>query len=419
MGPASLSTDDLVHPEPSPSPSHVGPRKQAHSPESPFRPYPIVNHGFTSQHRRFATEPIVPSFTSSPQPSRFVREDIPNGFNPSGVMEDPSTAASSPRSLVRKPAPRAQVPVSVVDGDVGVVAEGVRVNLPSVISSTAENMTGVGSAGFLPETFRAYSAPAAKVSKWRAASQFIAPTASPDNLPSTSIAGVHRPARSRSTRERATHVNDPESPQKSSRYPSPPDYYGPSAGKINSSSTRAPPGEAGGVRDSAFSSSRHASLESPVPWVGISDAPPQSREEHNDRDGGRPRRQSRNKEGKKPIGGQAVISPPPSPDDRRAESPISLNKQGWVLVNVDSGRENEGWTPMESSNLQALAPQVAECAMTTIIPPTKAIAAKDAIEAGKTSQGVSSVSSPMRRFFGLARKSSVSFSFRIPSTTLM
>lgn len=426
MGPASLSTDDLVHPESSPPPSHGGSRKQAHNPESPFRPYPIVNHGFTPQHRRIATEPIVSSYASSSQPSHLVKEKISNGFNSSGIMEDPSTTPSSLHPLVRKPAPRAQVPVSVVTEDVGVVAEGVRANLPSIISSTAENMTGVGTSGFLPGTFRAYPAPAAKASKWQAASQFITPAASPDNSPSTSTIGTHTPVRSMSNRAKATYVNDPGSSQKSSRYPSPPDYYRPSAPrKTSSSSAHAPPGGAGGVRDSAFSSSRHASLESSVqaPWTGVSDAtahegiPPQTREEYHDRDGGRAGRQARKKEeGRKPIGGKAVISPPPSSDSRRAESPLSLNKQGWVLVNVDGGRENEGWLPpVESSNPPTLASQAAKSSPTTIIPQTKAIAAEDAIEAGKTSHA----SSPMKRFFGLARKPSVSFSIGIRSTMLI
>ena len=426
MGPASFSTDDLVHPESPPSPSHGGSRKQAHTPESPFRPYPIVNHGFTSQHRRFATEPVVPSYASPPHPSHFVKENISNGFNSSGVMEDPSTTASSSHSFLRKPAPRAQVPVSVVNEDVEVVADGVRANLPSVISSSAENMTGVGASGFLPEKSRAYSIPAAKVSTWQAASHFITPTPSPDNSPSTSMAGTRPPVRSMSTREKATYVNGPGSSQKSSQYPPPPDYYRPSAGKISPSNAHAPSVGASGIRDSAFSSSRHASLENSVPWTGIPDAtahegtPPRAREERNVRDGRRIRRQPRSREeDRKPIAGKAAVSPPPSPNDRRAESPMSVNKQGWVLVNVDSGRENEGWFPVESSNPQALASQVEKSAPTSIIPPTKAIAAKDAIEAGKTPQGASSASSPMKRLFGLARKSSVSFSFGMPSTALI
>ncbi|KJA26176.1 hypothetical protein HYPSUDRAFT_199376 [Hypholoma sublateritium FD-334 SS-4] len=85
-------------------------------------------------HQRLATDPS-PAASYSPSPPL---------FRSASDAQRRRLVPSQPHVL-RKPAPRAQVPVSVVqDSDVPDEMPILRVNLPSTISTGVENMTGVG-----------------------------------------------------------------------------------------------------------------------------------------------------------------------------------------------------------------------------------------------------------------------------------
>lgn len=94
-----------------------------------------LESGAPLMHRRLATEP-APVIPHSPPVQ-----------HPRAVTESQRRLVPHQPQLLRKPAPRAQVPVSVIqDPDVpdDVVSPILRVNLPSTISTGVENMTGVG-----------------------------------------------------------------------------------------------------------------------------------------------------------------------------------------------------------------------------------------------------------------------------------
>ncbi|KAF9478042.1 hypothetical protein BDN70DRAFT_880472 [Pholiota conissans] len=90
----------------------------------------------SNPHRRFATDPapVVPH--------------TPPTHHPRAATESPQQRPPllTQPHVLRKPAPRAQIPVSVaLDSDIPDEPSVLRVNLPSMISSGAENMTGIGS----------------------------------------------------------------------------------------------------------------------------------------------------------------------------------------------------------------------------------------------------------------------------------
>ncbi|TFK28982.1 hypothetical protein FA15DRAFT_455881 [Coprinopsis marcescibilis] len=104
------------------------------------------------QHRRQVSEPLALPTPSGPATglshTRSATEDMRH-INP---PQTPTTISQGPH-LLRKPAPRAQVPVSVIQEQDDVVNEYEgepptyqynRANLPSVVSSNDDNMTGVG-----------------------------------------------------------------------------------------------------------------------------------------------------------------------------------------------------------------------------------------------------------------------------------
>ena len=92
------------------------------------------------QHKRSATEPTA--HLPSPQHSRATTD---------GPQRPQYPVIPSPQPhVLRKPAPRAQVPVSVLQ-DSNTLDEhhqSVRAHMPSTISTGIENMTGVGAVGF-------------------------------------------------------------------------------------------------------------------------------------------------------------------------------------------------------------------------------------------------------------------------------
>ncbi|KAK7056509.1 hypothetical protein VNI00_003065 [Paramarasmius palmivorus] len=140
----------------SPIPNSSSPSLQRTSPE------PILPPALTHAHKKQATEPIPPHEQLS-APSSFRH---PNTGQHNRAVTDPqhppplpprsgspnananARPHTPPNVLRRKAAPRAQVPVSVHDEDpVEGGQQEYRAVLPSVISDSAQNMTGVGVGG--------------------------------------------------------------------------------------------------------------------------------------------------------------------------------------------------------------------------------------------------------------------------------
>lgn len=109
--------------------------------------------GPVPQHKRHPTAPMGATYPQSQlhPHSPLAKGHIRSATDRAGPPG--SLHASSSGGILRKPAPRAQVPVSVnldapmdVEPTRGQEQEQFRALLPSVISSTTENMTGVGAA---------------------------------------------------------------------------------------------------------------------------------------------------------------------------------------------------------------------------------------------------------------------------------
>ncbi|CAK5264754.1 unnamed protein product [Mycena citricolor] len=100
-----------------------------------------------SLHRRLASEPVATNSGTTYTHAR-------------AATDSPDSQGSGLRNskLLRKPAPRAQVPVSAYEGEERLpVAEPVRAHLPSVISEGGDDLTGVGASGRTPDVFYATS----------------------------------------------------------------------------------------------------------------------------------------------------------------------------------------------------------------------------------------------------------------------
>jgi hypothetical protein len=293
-GPASSSTDDLSY-QGSPAPSILNSshgeikRKPVHSPEHPYLGSPQSS---ASQHRRLSTEPNIS--TSPPPPFQHVRavSDDRNMHHGSAQRKDSYKSpvlSSSPTGVLRKPAPRAQVPVSVIN-EIDAGNEGFRTNLPSVISNTAENMTGVGATGFSPHIY--YTTP--PFSGADSSDRPVTPI-SPTPIhalnmrprsatPPSRARSPLRPVSSRAKTPPLLVSHSPSPPSSPTRhtpvpyehqqqkdpmiYQSPNDT--PASGQSSAAGTPALLGP-GAFRDSAFSSNSEASYEIPIKWAGIGD----------------------------------------------------------------------------------------------------------------------------------------------------
>ncbi|KAJ7786001.1 hypothetical protein B0H16DRAFT_1876102 [Mycena metata] len=129
----------------------------------PESPAPSILNGSTSEFRRH--EVLSPASMQSQQSlhRRLASEPTAGGSaTHAHARAATDTPASSPHrysqsNMLRKAAPRAQVPISVHDTDPAPEGEMFRANLPSVIPPGAENFTGVGASGRTPDVF--YSTP--------------------------------------------------------------------------------------------------------------------------------------------------------------------------------------------------------------------------------------------------------------------
>ncbi|KAH0590529.1 hypothetical protein J132_03232 [Termitomyces sp. J132] len=145
IGPGPDNTEDLVHQESTVSPSV---RNEFNGDINRNTGQLGSSLAGISHHQRLVSEPTGFS-TCAPHHIRAPAEQG-NAQKFSLVYGYRAETSMGP-TLLRKPAPRAQVPVSIVhEGDPPGI-DGVRVHLPSSISSGVEDMTGVGANGFFPE----------------------------------------------------------------------------------------------------------------------------------------------------------------------------------------------------------------------------------------------------------------------------
>ncbi|KAH7924853.1 hypothetical protein BV22DRAFT_1129453 [Leucogyrophana mollusca] len=118
------------------------------NPEPSFNP--DMSMPSSSLHRRVATAPVqqIPQpypygqVSPSPYHTRATSES-----RPPPIITNPSFSPPRgiPSTMLRKPAPRAQVPVSVdLDAQEEEDPDQFRTSLPSAVPSSAENMTGIG-----------------------------------------------------------------------------------------------------------------------------------------------------------------------------------------------------------------------------------------------------------------------------------
>ncbi|KAJ7275338.1 hypothetical protein B0H12DRAFT_253379 [Mycena haematopus] len=249
-GPAPSSTDSL--PE-SPAPSILNGSAAELSrravPEIPGVLSPISLNSQQSLHRRLASEPT----THTPLPTSHGRAatDSPGG----------GTRRFSNSNILRKAAPRVQVPLSVHDTDPHMNEHGYRTNLPSVVPEGEPNLTGVGASGRTPDVFYSTS-PFHHNQAEEASFPLILPIedASRPNSYESSPLGRASPS---------------EAPSRSrSRSPHPvitPPLDHPSPGEESTlSAIETPPQllSPGAFRDSAFSSTSTDDIPIPIKWTG-------------------------------------------------------------------------------------------------------------------------------------------------------
>ncbi|KAF7339907.1 hypothetical protein MVEN_01908000 [Mycena venus] len=259
-GPAASSIDSL--PE-SPAPSILNgsaAELRRAVPEIPSVLSPTSLNSQQSLHRRLASEPTS-NVPISPSHAR-AATDSPGGS--SGGSSRPFSNSN----VLRKAAPRAQVPVSVHDTDPPTHEEGFRAHLPSVVPEHEQNFTGVGASGRTPEVFYSTS-PFHQNQAAEAPFPLVMPVGdvSPPNSFGNSPLGRASPV---------LVASDVPSASSSHRVPTPPLDH-PSPGEettVHSDPTTpgTPPQllSPGAFRDSAFSSASTSADDVPIPikWTG-------------------------------------------------------------------------------------------------------------------------------------------------------
>ncbi|KAJ7783453.1 hypothetical protein DFH07DRAFT_873355 [Mycena maculata] len=262
-GPAASSIDSL--PE-SPAPSILNGShsefRRAPGPENPVLS-PTSLQSQQSLHRRLASEPSA----SPPLYKGHARAatDSPGG-----------SPFRHSQNVLRKAAPRAQVPVSVHDSDPpSHEAEPLRANLPSNVPSSVENLTGVGVSGRTPDVFYSTSSPFSHDEQGETAFPLILPveddaSPSPSRTPPTPGGGSlgrgspHSPFRSNSD-------SPSTSPHPATTPPLVHSPEQPMSVYSDSSTPGTPPLlSLTAFRDSALSSTTDSMYDTPIPikWTG-------------------------------------------------------------------------------------------------------------------------------------------------------
>ncbi|KAL1748892.1 hypothetical protein HDZ31DRAFT_28473 [Schizophyllum fasciatum] len=243
-----------------------------------MRRAPDQSYQSLPMHHRMATEPMV-SPLPHPAHHRAATEAAPRrtlskNRRPNTPPHDgaPLGNETSPKTL-RKPAPRAQVPVSVAS-ITDVEDEGFRAQLPSTVPSGVENMTGIGagpphSGGLLPPQV-AMPMPQAEPTPdvFYTASPF---TAGPPPQPSPVRSSHEQPSVPAPVRAPSDEVPVQTIEELSAGSLTPP-CNGMPGTQVSTPGTQAgtPPLLPSGVfRDSAFSSNTEESAEVPIKWTGL------------------------------------------------------------------------------------------------------------------------------------------------------
>ncbi|TFK40994.1 hypothetical protein BDQ12DRAFT_646659 [Crucibulum laeve] len=270
-GPAPPSTEESSHQdnlERSILDSSPDFKRKVLSPDAsgyPMQPAPYPS----SSHRRLVTDPIALTATSPLHP-RAATDDgayrLQNAHD--GAPRSPTSPIGNGSHLLRKPAPRAQVPVSVVQEDAQ-EQEGFRTHLPSTISSGVENMTGIGAHS--PDVFYSTS-PYEIVNSGKQSSIQPALISVSPRAHTTAPGSPLRPVSERAKTPPLLVSNSPRpSPRRTPPTERSPDLVSePIIEKEREATTGSPPLlGAGAFRDSAFSSNSDMSTEIPIKWTGI------------------------------------------------------------------------------------------------------------------------------------------------------
>ncbi|KAF9270389.1 hypothetical protein L218DRAFT_1071827 [Marasmius fiardii PR-910] len=258
-GPPSSAPDDAPLPDSS-SPSLFNSSQIALKCKSPT-PEPVA----TNSHKRLVTEPAL--HNTSPLSQSRIHHHRATTDPPNCDVSSPRTATPPPHSplpsvsnVLRKAAPRAQVPVSVHDGD---APDGMeyRAVLPSVIPEGAANMTGVGAT---PDVFYSTSpvrmAEAEKQPVFPQQKTGTPPFHSPPMTPPLISTPPPAPASPSSSNASPSNVS-PSTPSDHERD----ELFNRNAGRSLDGPLLSP----GAFRDSAFSSSTEMSKEIPIKWTGL------------------------------------------------------------------------------------------------------------------------------------------------------
>jgi hypothetical protein len=243
--------------------------------------------GPVPQHKRRPSAPAGPTTYPQNQPHPYPHPPRA-ALHVRAATERIAPSIPYPAGVLRKPAPRAQVPVSVnvdalMDTEPSPDEEQFRAVLPSVISSDAENMTGVGAvargggvSAYTPDII--YTTPGQDYVSMGQPSSPGSPMAAAKRPRSSSPQSGRSPPRPVSTRAKTppllTNLSQPSSPV-ANRGSSAPQSLSPlpQAGQPISGKTPTPPLLSAGVftgdmRDSTFSSSTDTSREIPIKWTG-------------------------------------------------------------------------------------------------------------------------------------------------------
>ncbi|KAG6842518.1 hypothetical protein C0991_000044 [Blastosporella zonata] len=208
-----------------------------------------------AQHRRLASEPTI-SRPHVPQHVRAATEQIKaqNFTLTHGYRAERPRMGSVGPALLRKPAPRAQVPVSVVHEIEPPGTEELRAHLPSVISTGVDDMTGVGANGFPPSVF------------------YTQPLSDRPDIPTVPILPEHA-----SSPPKSLHYTRSRSPLRSivTRQKTPPILTSNTTHSSIAPAGQDAPLQPGGLlgvgtfRDSSISNASDTSFDIPIQWMGM------------------------------------------------------------------------------------------------------------------------------------------------------
>ncbi|KAL4267616.1 hypothetical protein AB1N83_002157 [Pleurotus pulmonarius] len=474
-GPPSSSGDEIIRESPPPSildgsmpdlKRLVRLQDLSHS--------PLVNPPF--QHRRFTSSPA--SSPAMPMaPSAHVRaateggitQPLDNQTDQSSDLDSLSILSPNRKSISRKPAPRAQVPVSALydTEPQPPQREFFRTNLPSTISNGTPDMTGIGSRGGTPELYQPGTAWSDDTSSHGSPRAITTATESPP--PSQ---GHSRPPRSKTPPALVSdgHSSHPSAPV--TTHVIQPSDSTPRATQTISTGALLSPGV---FRDSAVSSAETSFDAIPIKWVGstiqpqgqmlspavqvdrVSSGPnfpggwkPSPVEEkdeeeavtpthtfgqHNDPSPERVLQEVKSRvespeyklgdhrSRKSEAGVVGLIADPALPQsppvprlDKGKGKEISNHAssssgQGWVLVNVDKDAHPQSPPPHRVPNsLHRTSESRSQTSLqyqsAPESPGSRAIAALDAVEASSKSKYGEESSSAVRRLFSLTRRNS-------------